>query len=210
MSSHPLLRPAGLTLLILFSLPIGLHALRYALDGMPGAAPLPNLRLQPGLLMLHAVSGGLSLLLGPWQFISGLRARRPGLHRGIGWAYVVAVGIGGISGLALAPQSMGGPVAHAGFGLLALALLGSTAMALRHAIAGRHTQHRRWMLRSFALTAAGISLRLQLGLATLAGVPVPEVYTAIAWSCWLPQVLLLEFLWLARRPQGLGGLTPSR
>lgn len=208
MRSNPLLRPAAYALLLL-SLPVGLHALRYALDGMPGAVPLPNLRLQPGLLMLHAVTGGLSLLLGPWQFISALRARRPGLHRGIGWAYVLAVGIGGISGLALAPQSMGGPFAHAGFGLLALAWLGSTAVALRHAIAGRHVQHRRWMLRSFALTAAGISLRLQLGLATLAGVPVPEVYTAIAWTCWLPQVLLLE-LWLARRPQGLGGLTPSR
>lgn len=206
--SPQLLRPVAFALLLLLALGIGLHALRYALDGMPGAPPLPNLLLQPGLLMTHALAGGLSLLLGPWQFIARLRARRPGLHRGIGWAYVLCVGVGGITGLALAPQSMGGPVAHAGFGLLALAWLGSTALALRHAIAGQHALHRRWMLRSFALTAAGISLRLQLGVATLAGVPVPEVYTAIAWSCWLPQLLLLELCLLGS--QGLGGLRPSR
>jgi uncharacterized membrane protein len=198
MSPHRLVRPAALALLFLFALSIGLLALRYALDGMPGAPPLPNLQLQPGLLMLHALAGGTSLLLAPWQLIAGWRARWPALHRGIGRAYVLAVAVGGISGLALAPQSMGGPLAHAGFGLLALAWLASTAIALRHAIAGRPALHRRWMLRSLALSAAGISLRLQLGLAAAVGLPVEAVYTAIAWSCWLPNVWLAE-CWLRWR-----------
>lgn len=198
MSSHPLVRRAALALLFLLSLPIGLLALRYALDGMPGAPPLPNLQLQPGLLMLHALAGGSSLLLAPWQLIAGWRTRWPALHRGIGRAYVLAVAVGGISGLALAPQSMGGLLAHTGFGLLALAWLFSTAIALGHAIAGRLALHRRWMLRSLALSAAGISLRLQLGGATAIGLPVEAVYTAIAWSCWLPNVLLAE-LWLRWR-----------
>lgn len=193
---NPLLqRRALLTLLLLFALPIGLFSLRYALPGQPGGAELPNLQLQRELLVLHAVSGALALMLGPWQFSVRLRARLPSLHRGIGWAYVICLMLGGLSALALAWQASGGIWAQAGFGLLGLLWLASTFVALQHARAGRYVAHRRWMLRSYALTAAGISLRLQLGLAMAAGVPFEGVYAAIAWSCWLPQALAME-LWL--------------
>lgn len=200
-----LARRAAFVLLLVLATLVGAVALRFALPGQPLAPPLPNLTLQRELLIVHAVSGGLALMLGPWQFAAGLRARRPQWHRRIGYAYAACLLVGGVSALPLAVQAMGGPLAQVGFFLLGLLWLATTAIALVHIRAGRVEAHRRWMLRGFALTAAGISLRVQLGLAGSFGVPVEAVYTAIAWSCWVPNLLLAE-LWLgpAREARGPG------
>jgi hypothetical protein len=141
------------------------------------------------------------LVFGPWQFWAALRARRPGLHRATGWGYALCVLIGGLSALPLAVGANGGPVAQVGFGLLGLLWLGATAMALVQIRAHRMAAHRRWMLRSFALTIAGITLRLQIVAGQAFGVPVEVFYTALAWTCWVPQALLLEG-WFWRQPAG--------
>ena len=52
------------------------------------------------------------------------------------------------------------PIAVAGFALLDLAMLFTTATALRMIVARRVADHRRWMIRSFALILAGVTLRL--------------------------------------------------
>lgn len=195
-SSRPhLVRQAAHGLLLVLATLVGAAALRFALPGQPLAPPLPNLVLQRELLIVHAVSAGLALMLGPWQFSAALRARRPALHRQIGYGYALCLLVGGLSALPLATQAMGGPLARLGFGLLGVLWLATTAVALIQVRAGRIAAHRRWMLRSFALTAAGISLRVQLGLAGAFGVPVEAIYTAVAWTCWVPNALLAE-LWL--------------
>lgn len=188
-------RTAAFGLLILMALAIGLFSLRFALPGQPLAPPLLNLSLQRELLIVHAVSSALALMLGPWQFATRLRARRPQLHRLMGYGYALCLLVGGLSALPLAAHAGGGPVAQFGFGLLGVGWLVTTAIALVHIRARRVAEHRRWMLRSFALTAAGISLRLQLGIAGALDVPFESFYTVVAWSCWVPNALLME-LWL--------------
>jgi predicted ABC-type exoprotein transport system permease subunit len=68
-----------------------------------------------------------------------------------------------------------------------------TANALRLAMAGRIAEHRRWMIRSFAMTFAAVTLRLYL--------PVPplllhmsfiEGYRAISWLCWTLNLAAVE------------------
>lgn len=191
-------RLAAYALLLVLSVLTGVMALRYALPGQPFAPPLPNLTLQRELLVLHAVAGGLALMLGPWQFSARLRARRPALHRALGWGYAASVLLGGLAALPLALQSDGGPIAQLGFGLLGLLWLASTTVALIHIRARHMAEHRRWMLRSFVLTAGGITLRLQIVAGNLAGLPIEAYYTALAWTSWLPQALWLE--WWLRRP----------
>lgn len=200
-SSHPsrIARLAAYGLLLVLATLTGAMALRYALPGQPFAPPLPNLLMQRELLVLHAVGGGLALMLGPWQFSMRLRARRPGLHRALGRAYGASLLLGGLTALPLAAASEGGWVAHLGFGLLGLLWLGSTAVALVHIRARRVAEHRRWMLRSFVLTAGGITLRLQIVLGNLLAVPIESYYAALAWTSWLPQALWLEW-WLRRSP----------
>lgn len=193
----PFARRVGLALLLAAAFFIGLAALRYALPGQPFAPTLPNLLAQRELLVLHAVSAGLALMLGPWQFARRLRARRPRLHRALGWGYASCLLVGGLTALPLALQADGGPWAQLGFALLGLLWLVTTSIALIHIRARRTAEHQRWMLRSFVLTAAGITLRLQILAGSALGIPVEAFYTALAWSCWLPQALWLEW-WLWR------------
>lgn len=194
----PFARRLGLALLLLLiAFVTGVMALRYALPGQPFAPPLTNLITQRELLVLHAVCGGLALMLGPWQFVARLRAQRPRLHRAVGWGYASSLLVGGLAALPLALQADGGPWAQLGFALLGLLWLVTTAIALIHIRARRMVEHRRWMLRSFVLTAGGITLRLQILAGSAFGVPVEAFYTALAWTSWLPQALGLEW-WLWR------------
>ncbi len=55
-----------------------------------------------------------------------------------------------------------------------------------------------WMLRSYALIFAGVMLRLELPLLTLAFGAFPPAYRAVAWLCWVPNLLIA--LWFTRRP----------
>lgn len=201
-------RLAAYGLVLVLATLTGAMALRYALPGQPFAPPLPNLVSQRELLVLHAVGGGLALMLGPWQFSSRLRARRPGLHRMLGWGYAASLLLGGLTALPLAAASDGGLVAHLGFGLLGLLWLVSTAIALVHIRARRVAEHRRWMLRSFMLTAGGITLRLQIVMGNLLDVPIEAYYTALAWTSWLPQALWLEW-WLRSGPRAATAPQPE-
>ncbi|MBK8802471.1 MAG: DUF2306 domain-containing protein [Fibrobacteres bacterium] len=54
--------------------------------------------------------------------------------------------------------------------------------------------HHQWMLRSYALTSAAITLRLWLPLGMLAGLDFLAAYVVIAWLCWVPNLLVAEVL----------------
>jgi hypothetical protein len=142
----------------------------------------------------HLAGGGLALLLGPLQMSRRLRTRRVALHRALGLTYFAAVLAGGLAGLRLALVSQGGAVAHVGFALLAVAWLGATGTAYRRIWLGDRAAHGRWMVRSFALTFAAVTLRIELPLSQIAGVPFDAAYPAIAWLCWLPNLAFAEWL----------------
>lgn len=96
----------------------------------------------------------------------------------------------------MAPLSYGGPIAHVGFGFLAVLWLGTTTMALRAILARDIAAHRRWMTRSYALTFAAVTLRLWLpGLAAI--FPFETAYQTVSWLAWVPNLLIVE--WTIRR-----------
>jgi hypothetical protein len=65
-------------------------------------------------------------------------------------------------------------------------------------------QHRRWMIRSFALTAAAITLRMYLPLVFVFHWPFSIAYPAIAWLCWIPNVVAVEmYLRYVPAPSGI-------
>lgn len=197
-SIGPVGRPNYLLwLTVAAALVIGIASLRYALPGMPLAPPLPNAALQPELLVLHAVASAMALMLGAGQFLLPRRGRTLVLHRCGGRLYVLAVLLGGASGLGLAGTSATGAVAAGGFGLLAVFWLGVTGLAFVAVVQRRMEAHRRWMLRSMALTGAAITLRLYLPAANLLDLPFELSYPAIAWLCWVPNLLAVE--WRLRR-----------
>jgi hypothetical protein len=91
-------------------------------------------------------------------------------------------------------------VAGAGFAALALTWLTTTGLAIYEVLAGRIVSHRRWMIRSFALTLSAVTLRIYLPLSDVFSVEFPIAYRTIAWACWLPNLLFAE-LYLWRRPK---------
>ena len=183
-----------LTLMLLLSLGVGLYGLSY-LAGH--AAPPPNIKQNHagmGWVVVHATGAGLALLLGPWQFIAAIRARRPALHRWIGRSYLTACLVGGISGLILAFGTVMGSGAQTGFGALALAWLSVNALGYAAALRRDFVSHRRWMIRSFALTLAAVTLRIYLPATLIAGLSVMISYPIIAWACWVPNLVIAEAL----------------
>jgi hypothetical protein len=102
-----------------------------------------------------------------------------------------------VAGLVLAFGAQTGPVSTVGFGLLAVAWFTATAQAWRLAMARRFLAHERWMIRSFALTLAAVTLRLYLPFAFLSPFGYDDTYRAISFLCWVPNLIAAE-LFLAR------------
>jgi hypothetical protein len=150
-------------------------------------------------LYIHIAASAFALLIGPWQFRRSLRMRLPHVHRWMGRTYVAACVVGGAAGASIAMFSQAGPVAGTGFLTLAIAWVITTLLAWKAALQRRYVDHERWMIRSFALTLAAVTLRIYLpiGIAMDHG-DFYTPYRAIAWLCWVPNLLVAE-LWLRSR-----------
>jgi uncharacterized membrane protein len=163
------------------------------------------------VLMVHLVSATTALLTCLLQVWPGLRRRHPRVHRTTGRIYVFAgVLPAGLSGFAMTviwPFS-----AVTSFGMILLSVLWVSVTAYGFALRrqGRTADHRRWMLRSFALTVSPllneairpfIELRLRAQLDTrLAGSEDVLGQVASALADWMSIVLVLVAVewWLER------------
>lgn len=147
---------------------------------LAGQGPVPqniaaNRQFDPWIAV-HAAGAATALLLGPWQFRPGLGVRWSFLHKCIGRLYALGCASGGLAALVLATGLSTGPVAGAGFAALALAWLTTTGRAVYEVLAGRIASHRRWMIRSFALTLSAVTLRIYLPLSDVFNVEFPIAY----------------------------------
>ncbi|MFX3632569.1 MAG: DUF2306 domain-containing protein [Candidatus Pristimantibacillus sp.] len=153
----------------------------------------------------HAVSSGVALAIGWLQFIKRIRHRTPNIHRIIGYVYSFMIVIGAVTGLYLAFYANGGWIARIGFASLSVIWLYTLFRSLKSIIVDHDSiQHGRWMTRNFALSCAAIMLRLYTTLAAifLGLSDTNDTFFVIAWICWLPNLLVAEFL--------LGRTTPTK
>lgn len=179
------------------SVGVALFSYRFVL-GMGPASPeiLGNLFARPWLAV-HAGGAATALLIGGFQFLPAIRRRKP-VHRWLGRIYATGCIVGGLAGLRLAFGTTAGTFAGLGFGLLALCWLYATTQAWRFARERRFDEHRRWMMRSFAMTFAAVTLRLYLPIAPMLGYDFMVGYRLTAWASWIPNLILVE-LYLRRR-----------
>lgn len=108
------------------------------------------------LLIPHALCGVMALLAGPLQFSSRIRREHRKFHRVLGRIYVVSVLIGAATGIAVAAGRPGLP----GTSMQAAAWIVCTAAAFITARNRQIVQHRRWMVRSYAVTFTFVSSRV--------------------------------------------------
>ena len=101
--------------------------------------------------------------------------------------------MGGLSGLYISQFAFGGPVARLGFATLAVCWL-YTGFRAYMAIRRKATEeHRKWMVRNFALSFAAVMLRIYIPISVMAGIDFATAYAVIAWLCWVPNLLVAEW-----------------
>ena len=149
--------------------------------------------------LTHMIIAPIALFVGPFQFIPGLRARRPQLHRWMGRTYVAACTIAGVGALATAPYASGGPIAGLGFGTLAVLWIAVTLGAWRAAMARNFDLHRLLMRFSYAMTFGAVTLRLQIPFFFMAGFhSYTEASVWLAYTSWIPNVIVVGLWSMAR------------
>ena len=142
---------------------------------------------------LHLVSGPCSLIFGMLLLNNRLRMRWPEWHRILGRIQAMNVLLLIVpSGLGMAVRSEGGVIAATGFAALAVATGICCAQGWRSAVRRRFADHRRWMMRCFALLSSAVVLRVTAGSFLVLGLDAEWIYPASAWACWLCPLLLLE------------------
>jgi len=184
-------------LITLLSVGVGGYALFHVFTGFQHL-PLVNPMLDPYGLQLHIAASAFAMILGAFQFLKVLRQKAPAIHRWIGRFYIAACLVGGVAGGTIALSSTAGPIAGWGFFLLAIIWLFTTVMAWTSALKRDFTTHERWMIRSFALTFAAVTLRLYLPMVAILNIEFLPAYRAIAWLAWVPNLIVAE-LWIASR-----------
>lgn len=190
---------AGFGLMAFLAVAVSLGSARYLLPVPVSPAPLMILHLErwPWAVIAHVGGGMTALTLGLVQLVTRKGPRRA-WHRLAGRIYVLACLSSAVAGFWLALHSTAGPIAAAGFGGLAIAWFVATAVGWRKAVGGAFSEHRRWMIRSLALTFSAVTLRILLPLSPLSGLEFDDAYRAVSFLCWVPNLLMAE-LWLRVR-----------
>lgn len=167
-------------------------AMRYLTGGAEPPEVVTSNAFANPFLVLHVAGGVTALLLGPLQFVRRIRQRAPAVHRVTGRIYVAACAVAAPAGLMLALGTTAGPVAGAGFAIPAMLWPVFTWLGWRAAVERRFAEHREWMLRSYAVTATAITLRLMLPLSGVLGYDFFPAYRVIAWASWMTNLVLFE------------------
>lgn len=174
--------------------------------------PPPGVPAYYPLLVFHVVFASIAMVTACVQISGWVRRRAPAVHRMSGRVYVLAgVLPAGLSGLVIGAISPFGPVIRVSNVLLAMLWLTCTATGFWMARRGRTADHRRWMLRSIALTLSIITNRIWAVIAAI--VLVPQLSTTFGgnealmiqtiaglsgWLGWVLPLLVTEW-WLVER-----------
>ncbi len=145
---------------------------------------------------LHILSSVLVLLAGATQFSGYFLRNYRKAHRLIGKSYVLIILlISGPGALVMSFYANGTVVAKTSFVILSLLWVSFTALAFYFALRRNFIAHRKFMIRSYALTLSAITLRLYaLIIPHVTHMDGRDEYSLIAWSSWTINLLIAEIL----------------
>jgi uncharacterized membrane protein len=173
--------------------------------------------LDYGLLVMHVATAVVALAVGVLQFVPSLQTPRRPVHRWVGRLYFACVIPGSIFALPVALMSLQGLAVSVPLSVLSVLWFITGVQGLRTALRRDFRMHRIWMIRSFALTAAGITGRLYVVI--MLGI-IPDSYgatdhdisAAANWLSFVGNLLIAEW-WIQRgnalgRPRNAGQRRP--
>lgn len=209
--NHALLRFLCIAVVFLAFIGLAVAARRTVVLLKPGALTSPrnpaadldaHFAGERALVLTHILPAMLFMLLGPLQFVRGLRSCYPQVHRWSGRIFLAASAVVGSSGLMLAfGKTIGGLDEKAAIILFGTFFLISLAKSLWHALHREFAQHREWMIRGYAIGLAVATIRPIMGtffaVALMSGhKPQPaEFFGTAFWIGFTLQTIAAE-LWI--------------
>lgn len=140
------------------------------------------------IFYLHLLFGAIATIFGLPLFFPKLIDFRSRTHKLFGKIYIISILlISGPTGLYLSFYAEGGAWASIGFILMSLAWTIPTYLAFDRAIKGNIESHKKWIIRSYAMTLAGVTLRIY----TPIGAQYFDYDTNFIISAYLPWILNL-------------------
>jgi len=153
-------------------------------------------------LFLHINGGTLALLMGPFQFWSGLRQRYLAIHRWTGRLFLIGVAMGIVGAVGMAIMAVGTWAFEVGLMGLASSWLVTTAMAYYSIRKGLVALHKEWMIRAYVVTFAFVFFRILSDYTPMAGLrPEADRDITIAWACWVVPLAVTEMIFQLKRVQ---------
>ncbi|MCK5668649.1 MAG: DUF2306 domain-containing protein [Gammaproteobacteria bacterium] len=143
------------------------------------------------ILYVHIATAVPPLALGLVTFSARIRKFYPKIHRYTGTLYCACVWCSSILGMLLASANKLGVIAQFGFGTLAFMWFFTTTMAYINARNKQFSQHRQWMIRSFELTLAVVSVRPMFWWPP-SFIDFYDWYLIATWLCWVPNLIIAE------------------
>ncbi|MGZ3864431.1 MAG: DUF2306 domain-containing protein [Bacteroidia bacterium] len=149
----------------------------------------------------HIFTSLFVLLAGAFQFWDHFLKNYRKLHRFIGKMYVfIILLVSGPGALVMSFYANGNLISRTSFVLLSVLWILFTALAFYFALKRKFLLHRKFMIRSYALTLSAITLRLYaLVLPGFIHLNAKEEYAVIAWASWTINLLLAEIIILVTR-----------
>ena len=189
------------------------------LDPARSRVPLPpDFAAYYPMLVGHVLFASVALLIAPLQVWPWFRGRYRNAHRILGRVYVFGgVLPAGLLGLVIGARGSFGPMVRVSNVLLSLLWLAFTMTAYRRARQRRYDEHRKWIIRSFALTVSIITNRVWIVIWIL--VLSPHLQTTFegnqtlfawtiaglaSWMGWVVSLLVAQW-WLERPAPKLSG-----
>lgn len=128
-------------------------------DPEKSRVPITSTGMYFPLLVAHIVSACVALITVFLQFIDRLRVKAAKIHRYLGKVYVISVFISAILALAVTFNIENFSKATS-FLVLSLSWLFTCWKGYRSAVTKSFDEHRKWMIRSFAVTLVAVSGRI--------------------------------------------------
>ncbi|MGP4059583.1 DUF2306 domain-containing protein [Halobacillus sp. H74] len=153
-----------------------------------------NKNLWMVMIRIHIILAIVALMTGPLGLSKRIRNKKPFLHRWNGRIYILAILSNMVPGYYVAIYANGGFLSVVGFWILNTLWLLTTVNGYLNIRRRKIAQHRKWMLRSFFLTYANLTIYIIVaifhnGLHFDYGIS----YIVAVWSAFTINLVLAEF-----------------
>lgn len=156
---------------------------------------LTNENLWTTMIQVHIILAVVALMTGPLGLVKKLRVPSASFHRWNGRIYVLSIVLNFIPGIYVAFFATGGWLSTFGFIVLELLWLTTTLLGYIHIRKRNIDKHRRWIIRSFSLSYANMTIYILVTTVHFGFTLSYAVsYTVAVWLCWIINLLLAEWI----------------